>query len=325
MKKLRFIRYLTYFTIILTLLSVLPGGAFAAKASSEGNGDRNQHMQEEPRSSYGNEINNTSDANNSKSDPKRLQNNLSVKDQDRIFEYEQERKQVKEELQLQRKEYQESKKDFLKILDRIRAEELDPNSEEVLNGTKLYLNSSINYMIAHLSNVKSNMEYSKGTVTEEKIAAIDEKIKLLEADRAEVANASTRKELVAVVRSVREVWESAQKISLGGAGQAVSEKIGEFLDKSEILSEKLDVKIKKLKETGSDTSDLEIELTSYKSYIKSAQEKKVEADSIYNDKNVTRENMIKANNYLRQSLIDINKANKLLRQIFEELKGYETD
>jgi hypothetical protein len=325
MKKLRFMRYLTYFTIILTLLSVLPGGAFAAKAFSEGNGDRNQHIQEEPRSSHGNEIKNTSYANSSKYDIERLQNNLSVKDQNRIFEYEQERKQVKEELQLQRKEYQESRKYFLKILDRIRAEELDPNSEEVLNGTKLYLNSSINYMIAHLSNVKSNMEYSNGNVTEERIAVIDEKIKLLEADRAAVANASTRKELVAVVRSIRDVWNSAQKISLEGAGQAASEKIGEFIGKSEILSEKLDAKIKKLKETGSDTSDLEIELTSYKSYIKSAQEKKVEADSIYNDRNVTRENMIKANNYLRQSLIDINKANKLLRQIFEKLKGYETD
>jgi hypothetical protein len=43
MKKLRFMRYLTYFTIILTLLSVLPGGAFAAKVSSEGNGDQNQY------------------------------------------------------------------------------------------------------------------------------------------------------------------------------------------------------------------------------------------------------------------------------------------
>jgi hypothetical protein len=180
-------------------------------------------------------------------------------------------------------------------------------------------------MIAHLSNVKSNMEYSNGNVTEDRIVAIDEKIKLLEADKAEVANASTRKELVAVVRSVREVWDSAQKISLAGAGHAVSEKIGEFSEKSKILSGKLDAKIKKLNETGADTSDLEIKHTSYKSYIKSAQEKKIEADSIYNDKNVTLENMEKANNYLRQSLIDINKANKLLRQIFEELKGCETD
>ena len=84
-------------------------------------------------------------------------------------------------------------------------------------------------------------------------------------------------------------------------------------------------KIESLNETGADTSDLEIKLASYKSYIKSAQEKKEEADSIYDDKNVTRENMEKANNYLRQSLSDINKANKLLREIFEELKEYEIE
>ena len=180
-------------------------------------------------------------------------------------------------------------------------------------------------MIAHLSNVKSNMEYSNGNGTEKKITAIDEKIKLLEAEKAEVANASSQKELVVIVRSVREVWDNAQKISLAGAGQTVSEKIGEFLEKSETLSEKLGTKIESLNETGADISDLEIKLASYKSYIKSAQEKKEDADSIYDDENVTRENMEKANNYLRQSLSDISKANKLLRQIFEELKKYEIE
>ena len=131
MKKLRFMRYLTYFTIILTLLSVLPGGAFAAKASSDGNGNQNQYMREDSRSSYDNETDNTSDANNSESDPRRLQNNLSVKDQNRISEYKQERKKIKEELQLQRKEYQEAKEDFLKIRNRIRAKKLDPNSKKL--------------------------------------------------------------------------------------------------------------------------------------------------------------------------------------------------
>ena len=135
-------------------------------------------------------------AGNSESDPEKLQNNLSVKNQNRISEYKQEKKQIKEELQLQKKEYQEAKEDFLEIKNRIQAGKLDPNSEEALNATKLYLNSSISYMIAHLSNVKSNMEYSNGNGTEEKIAAIDEKIKLLEAEKAEVANASSQKELV---------------------------------------------------------------------------------------------------------------------------------
>jgi len=325
MKKLRFIRYLTYFTIILALISALPGGALATKVSSDGHGNQNQYMREDSRSSYDNEIDNTSDVNDSESDPGRLQNNLNVKDQNRISEYKEERKKIKEELQLERKKYQESKKDFLKIRSQIRAEELNPNSNEALNATKLYLNSSINYMIAHLSNVKSNMEYSNGNGTEKRIAVINEKIKLLEAEKLEVANASSQKELAATVRSVREVWDDAQKISLAGAGQTVSGKIGEFLEKSETLSEKLEEKIKSLNETGADISDLEIKLASYKTYIKSAQEKKKDADSIYYDKNVTRENMAKANNYLLQSLSDINKSNKLLIDIFEELKKYETE
>ena len=240
MKKLRFMRYLTYFTIILTLLIVLPGAAFAAKSSPEEQGNQNQNMQEDSGNSYVNEINNTSDANVSEADPERLSGNLSVKNQNRISEYKQERQKIKEELELQRKEYQKSKKDFLKVKNQIRAEELNPNSNEALNATKLYLNSSISYMIAHLSNVKNNMEYSNGNGTEKTITAIDEKIKLLEAEKAEVANASSQKELAATVRSVRETWEDAQKISLAGAGQIVSEKVGEFLDKSETLSDILD-------------------------------------------------------------------------------------
>ena len=68
---------------------------------------------------------------------------------------------------------------------------------------------------------------------------------------------------------------------------------------------------------------LKIKLASYRSYLKSAQDKKKDADSIYNDKNATRENLIKANNYLLQSISDINKANKLLKDIFEELKKHE--
>jgi hypothetical protein len=250
-----------------------------------------------------------------------IQSKLSVKDENKISEYKQDRDKLKDELQLQKKEYQQAKKDFLKTRDQIRAGKLNPQSNEALNATKLYLNSSINYMVAHLSNVKSNLDYSNGNGTEGTIVVIDEKIKLLETEKVKVANASNQKELADDVKSVRGIWEDAQEISLASTGQIVSGKIGEYLEKSELLSEKLDERIKGLNETGADTSDLEIKLASYKSYIKSAQEKKKDSDSIFNDKNTTTENLEKANNYLLQSLSDINKANKLLRDIFEELKN----
>ncbi len=324
MEKSRIMRYLAYLTIILALLSVLPGSTLAAKESSEhGNGNQDQFMRGDARGSYNNETDNSGDASGSESEKERLQNNSSVKDRKKISEYKQERKQLEEELQFHKKEYQGAKEDFLEIRNRIRTGKLDPNSEEALNATSSYLNSSINYMIAHLSNVKSNMEYSNGNGTEGKIVAINEKINLLEAEKAQVANASSQEEFVAIVRSVRGVWNSAEKTSLAGAGQTVSEKIGKFLEKSETLSEKLGAKIESLNETDIDTADLETKLASYKLYIKSAQETKESADSIYGGENATREDMEKANNYLRQSLSEINKANKILKQIFDELKEYE--
>lgn len=326
MKKSRIVQDLACFTIILTLLSLLvPGCSLAARNSYDhGNGSQNQYMHENILVSY-NETNNVDESSSSESDMKQEQKNLSTENRSEVSEYKQERKQFENELQLHKQEYNEAKENFLKIRDRIRAKELDPNSEEAVNATKSYLNSSINYMIAHLSNVESNMEYSNGNETNEKVTVIDEKIRLLEVEKLNVANASSQGELLVVVRSVRGIWNDAEKISLSSAGQTVSEKIGEFLEKSESLSERLGVEIKDLKETGIDTSELEIKLTSYISYIKSAQEKKVMADSLYNGENVTREDMRTANNYLRQSLNEISKANKLLREIFVKLKNYETE
>jgi len=331
MKKVK-LPYLTYFAILLTLFIVLPVESFASRASSGEHGNQYQFLQENAVSSYRNKTNNTGDeindtgkVNNSETNPEKLRNNLDINNQNRISEYKEQRQKIKEDLQFQREEYQDAKKDFLKVRNRIRTEEIDPNSSESLNATKLYINSSINYMIAHLSNVKSNMEYSNGNGTEHTITAIDEKIQLLEIIKTEVANASSQKELAGTVKSVREIWDNAQKISLAGAGQIVSEKIGEFLEKSETLSNTLEQRIGGLKETGADVSDLKIKLTSYRSYLKSAQEKKNDADFIYKDENVTREDMEIANNYLSQSLNDINKANKLLKEMFEELKKYEIE
>jgi hypothetical protein len=325
MKKSRIVQDLACFTIILALLSLLSGGSLAARDSSEhGNGNPDQ-MREDALSSYKNETDNVSKTSSSESDAKQEQKNLSAKSQTNISGYKQERKQLEEELQFHGQEYREAKGNFLKIRNRIRAEELDPNSEEALNATKLYLTSSINYMIAHLSNVKSNMAYSNGNGTEEKIIAIDEKIKLLEVEKTNISNASNQEELLVVVRFIRGVWNNAEKNSLSGAGQTVSEKIGKFLEESENLSETLGVKVENLKKTGANTAELEIKLASYVSYLKSAQETKDAAESIYNGENVTREDMQMANNYLRQSLKDISKANKILREIFGELKDYEIE
>ncbi|WP_440945002.1 chromosome segregation ATPase [Methanosarcina sp. T3] len=330
MKKSRIIRYLAYVTFILILFCILPGGSLAARDSSE-HGNGVQYDGESVTGSGNNEKDSIEEVNGTDSSyPEKVQGQDKVQTevqvqaevQDRISAYKLERKQIQEELQLQKDEYRGAKEDFLEVRNQIRAGKLDSDSEEAVNATRLYLNSSINYMILYLENVKTNIQHSNGNGTEERIAAIDENIRLLKAEQAEVENASSQQEFVVTVRSVRGVWNNSQKASLIGAGQTVSERIGEFLDKSGDLSEKLETDIESLNATGVNTADLETRLTSYKLYLKSAQEKKEAADAIYDDENATRENLGVANNYLRESLNNVNRANQILRVIFDDLKEY---
>jgi len=311
---------------MLILLSIIPEVSFAAKDSSnDGKGNQDKYMREDARNSSNNETGDTGGTGNFTADKERLQNNFSIKDRNRTSEQKQEKNQLREELQVNKQEYKEAKGEFLKIRNLVRAGKLDPNSKETLNATKLYLNSSINYMMAHLSNVKSNVAYSSGNGTDEKAIAVAEKIKLLEAEKAEIANASSQEELLVVIRSVSGVWNNAEKTSIESAGQTVSERIGEFIEKSENLSKQLRTEVDDLNETGVNTTDLDTKLASYNFYIKSAKENKEAADAIYSGENVTRKDMEKANGYLRQSLSDINAANNIIRQILNELKEYETE
>ncbi|MDI9395726.1 MAG: chromosome segregation ATPase [Euryarchaeota archaeon] len=326
MKKSVIVRYLAYITFILIILCILPGGSLAAKGSSE-HGNGAQYAGESfTGSETGSEnkgkesVKASSGTDNSGPENVNEQGRAQKHDQGNYSAFMLERKQIREDLQLQKSEYRVAKEDFLKVRKKIQAGKLSPNSGEVVDATKLYLNSTISYMIVHLKNVNANMQYSSGNGTEEKIVAIKEDIKLLEAEQAEVLDASSQKELIDSVRSLREIWANAQKTSLIGAGEIVSKRIGEFLDKSENLSEELDIEIRSLNEKGVDTAALQTRLASYILYIKAAREKKVAADSIYEDENATLENLKVANNYLRESLNNVNKANQILKVIFSELK-----
>lgn len=325
MKKLVTIRYLAYIiTLILFISSILPGEAFAARSlSEEGNGNQYANKNIIDDENYEKDSsNNTKSTESSNSGDLKEENWNQTQNRDKYSAYRQQRKEIQEDLQLQKIKYREAKEDFLKIRNQIQKGKLNPGSEEAISATKIYLNSSISYMIAHLKNVETNMQYSNGSGVEDKTASIDESIKLLEAEQAEVANASNQQELIVSVRSVHAVWTNAQKTSLTGSGQIVSQRLGEFLDKSENLSEELDIEIQRLNETDVDTADLQTRLDSYKQYIKTAREKKSAADTVYENESATQKDLEVANNNLREALNNINKANQILKLIFGELKEY---
>jgi hypothetical protein len=299
MKKLVVVQYLAYIiTFILFLSSILPGEAFAASSLLEneyGNQYENKNITANENYEKGSS-NNTNGTESSSYGKVKEENINQTQNRDKYSAYRQQRKQIHEDLQLQKNEYRGAKEDFLKVRNQIQTGKLNPGSEEAIGATKTYLNSSISYMITHLKNVKTNMQYSNSSGVEEKITSIDESVKLLEAEQVKVANASNQQELIVAVRSVREIWTNAQKTSLTGSGQIVSQRIEEFLTKSENLSEELGIEIQRLNETGVDTADLQTRLASYNQYIKASQEKKTAADEIYENETATREDLEVANN-----------------------------
>lgn len=342
MKKSRIVRYLAYVTFLLILFCILPGGSLAAKDSSEhgtgvqydgenvtGSGNSEKDSVENASTGSENSEKDRIEVANgtASSNPENVQDKDKVQTevQDRISEDKLERERIQEELQLQKEEYRGAKEDFLEVRNQIQKGKLDSDSEEAVNATRLYLNASINYMMLYLENVKTNIQYSNGNGTEERVVAIDENIRLLKAEQAGVANASSQQEFVVTIRSVRGIWNNSQKVSLTGAGQTVSEKVGEFLDKSDDLSVKLETDIESLNTTEVNTGELETRLTSYKLYLKASREKKEAADAIYEDENATLENLGVANNYMRESLNNVNRANQILKVIFDDLKEYNLE
>lgn len=115
MKKSKNFQFLAYLTIILILLSIIPEVSFAAKDSSgHGKSNQDKYMREDARNSSNNETDGMGSAGDSAAEKERFRNNSSVKDMNRTSEHKQEKNQLREDLQVNKQEYNEAKGDFSK-------------------------------------------------------------------------------------------------------------------------------------------------------------------------------------------------------------------
>ncbi|HII02233.1 TPA: hypothetical protein HA351_11485 [Methanosarcinaceae archaeon] len=240
-KSKKVIRYVSCFTVLLILLSILPATAFAGNDKAV-NGAENGKSWKVVNNSEDSNTEEDVDTEEEADDDDSASEPLNKKEliQQRVLE----KKQFKEQIQTQKREYQDAKGAFLRIRNQIRAGEFGESQREV---TRAYLTSSIDYMIAHLENIIYNLEQSNSNSTEERIDAIEKQIDQLEEEKEDIENADNLEEFANSATSVRGVWNNAKKNASLEAGQTVSEKMEESLDKSESLSEVLRDRIQILK------------------------------------------------------------------------------
>lgn len=232
------------------------------------------------------------------------------------------RLQFNEKLEVHKSNYQSSKKNFLAIRKHLRSGNY---GDKELGITREYLNSSIDYMIAHLERVQYNLEQSNGDGKEARIDAIENRIRQLQEEKKVIGKAEDLEDFANVTESVRGVWNNVRNRTAVDIGQTACESLDKFVNKSEAVSLKLESEIESLNKTGVDTTELEAKLANYNALTDSAGENNEAAKKIYNKENATQEELQNADNDLQSAFNEIKEANQILKEIFGELKQYRIE
>jgi hypothetical protein len=306
------IRYASCMTVILIVFSILSTAALAGNGAGASNDAKNGKTLETLQ----------------KKDL--IRENIQARNQTengtlervQLREETQERTQLKEQLKVQKSKYQNSRKNFLAIRKQLRSGNY---GDEELGITRTYMNSSIDYMIAHLEKVQYNLEQSNGNGTEARIAAIEDRILQLQEEKNAIGEAEDLEDLVNTTESVRGVWNNVKNRTAAETGQTACESLDKLVNKSEAVSNKLDKELESLNKTGVNTTELEAKLANYNALMDSARENNEAAKKIYNEENATQEELQKADNYQQSALKEIKEANQILKEIFGELEQYRIE
>jgi hypothetical protein len=306
------IRYASSMTVILIVFSILSTAALAGNGAGASNDAKNGKTLETLQKK--DLIRENIQARN--------QTENGTQERVQLREETQERTQLKEQLKVQKSKYQNSRKNFLAIRKQLRSGNY---GDEELGITRTYMNSSIDYMIAHLEKVQYNLEQSNGNGTEARIAAIEDRILQLQEEKNAIGEAEDLEDLVNTTESVRGVWNNVKNRTAAETGQTACESLDKLVNKSEAVSNKLDKELESLNKTGVNTTELEAKLANYNALMDSARENNEAAKKIYNEENSTQEELQKADNYQQSALKEIKEANQILKEIFGELEQYRIE
>ena len=306
------IRYTSCLTVILIFFSILSTAALAGSGAGASNDAKNEKTLEtlQKQELVKEKI------------QARNQTEYGTLEREQLREKAQERTQLKEQLNVQKSNYQNSKKNFLAIRKQLRSGNY---GDKELGITREYLNSSIDYMIAHLERVQYNLEQSNGDGKEARIAAIEERISQLQEEKNAIGKAEDLEDFVNATESVRGVWNNVRNRTAVETGQNACESLDKFVNKSEAVSLKLENEIESLNKTGVNTIALEAKLANYNALMDSARENNEAAKNIYNKEDATQEELQNADNDLQSALNEIKEANQILKEIFSELKQFRIE
>ena len=302
-------KLITYVSIVLVLLSVLSTDVLAASGQGNGNpgvgsqGNAAKNQDGEQNRVYVNDSNDTD-------------NNGSFL-----------------RLRETKREYFSAKEKLQQLNANMNSGKINVSSKEVFDVRQEYLLETIDYTISSLEDLEKKVDASQREDADVIIIEIEGYISELDAEKINVENATTTKELARSARNIHNIWKDAVKHASKTRAGFVDDKVGIYLNKSLSLSERLSKEIEVLQNQGEDTAELEKLLQEYNDLLDQAQQNRESAKESYENGdeaaskeywNAAAENLKDANSVLvemsqilrtyRQGVVSLNGDNTLIAQ-----------
>ena len=190
---------------------------------------------------------------------------------------------------------------------------------ELKTAAKDHLLQTIDRMIGRLEVVQQQIEVAEenGVAPEGASDNIDRYILRLEGKKLEVESADTGADIVSAARDLKGEWREIRAEILRHTRYMIVARIGNYVEKSEKLSDKLDTQIDALADQGVDTQDLEDKLDRLDDKIDCVRTNYILAKDARRDGEPD-----EVRQAVRRANVCIKDANRIIRDIFQELREY---
>src|SRR3989344_5408313 len=198
-------------------------------------------------------------------------------------------------------------------------------NEEILQHAKEFLTNAADKAIEHLNKILEKVKSAEGVSEEDAnaiIADLENAISQLEDAKAKVAAAATKEEIEEAAKTIRDIWKKAQHRAVLNAARVVHSRLGEIIQRSVHLEEKLQCSISSVPE-GADTTKLDSMTAEFSAHIATAKEKYDQAKELFQS---ARESEDKSSEGQAKALLkdahdELKKAHSLLKDIVAEIKA----
>ncbi len=199
-------------------------------------------------------------------------------------------------------------------------EEREQLRERLQTRTQEHLLRTIDRMTGRLERLQARIRAAEqqGDVPEGASENIDRYMLRLEGKKLEAENADTPADIISVARDIRGEWGEIRSEIARHTRHLIIARIGNYVEKSEKLSDRLGEEIDKLADQGVDTTSLEDELDRFDDKIVCVGTSHILAKDALEDGDPD-----EVGQAVRKANACIRDANRIIRAIFLELREYE--